>query len=258
MLKRKLSSNPVNVRVIRALREVPLFTRCSDHEFTAIAGFCDYLSVAAETSLFREGEAADAFYFVTEGLIELVKTSEAGKYKVVEFIGPGESFAEAVAFSGRPYPVTAAALMDTRLIRIDADAFRDFVQQHPEVSWQMLSALSLRLHRLVGQISSLSLLNAEQRVADHLVKNIDPAAPGEPVDKVPQRRRELASHLNMTPETLCRVLATFRSRGWIELPSSSSVIVRAVDELAALVRGNKADANSSSSYASDSSSSHRL
>ena len=211
MLKRKLSSNPVNVRVIRALREVPLFTRCSDHEFTAIAGFCDYLSVAAETS-----------------------------------------------FSGRPYPVTAAALMDTRLIRIDADAFRDFVQQHPEVSWQMLSALSLRLHRLVGQISSLSLLNAEQRVADHLVKNIDPAAPGEPVDKVPQRRRELASHLNMTPETLCRVLATFRSRGWIELPSSSSVIVRAVDELAALVRGNKADANSSSSYASDSSSSHRL
>lgn len=242
MLKRVPSSKPVNFRMIRALREVPLFKQCSDHEFTAIAGFSEYLNVAAETTLFHEGEHAEAIYFVSEGLVELVKTSDAGKDKVVELIGSGETFAEAVVFSGRPYPVTATTLMDTRLVRIDADPFRVFLQQHPEVSWRMLSALSLRLHRLVGQISSLSLLSAEQRVADYLVRNLDPAAPGRPVNKIPQRRRELASHLNLTPETLCRVLATFRNRGWVELPSSSSVIVRTPDALLTLVQGRESNA----------------
>lgn len=242
MLKRMASSKPVNFRMIRALREVPLFKQCSDHEFTAIAGFCDYLSAPAETTLFREGDPAEAIYFVAEGLVELVKTSDAGKDKVVELIGSGETFAEAVVFSGRPYPVTATTLMDTRLLRIGAGPFRGFLQQHPEVSWRMLSALSLRLHQLVGQISSLSLLSAEQRVADYLVRNLDPAAPDRPVNKIPQRRRELASHLNLTPETLCRVLATFRNRGWVELPSSSSVIVRAADALVTLVQGGEPDA----------------
>lgn len=237
MLQRTPSVRPVNLRLIRALREVPLFAQCADNEFTAIAGFCDYLNVPAETTLFRQGEAADALFFVSDGLVELVRHADGGKPKVVEFIGPGETFAEAVVFSGLPYPVTASTLLDTRGLRIDAVRFRDFLGRHPEVSWRIMSALSLRLHQLVGEISALSVLNAEQRVADFLLKNLDPAAPEAPVNKVPQRRRELASHLNLTPETLCRVLATFRSRGWIELPSSSNVIVRAPDELAALVRG---------------------
>jgi CRP-like cAMP-binding protein len=239
MLRKMPSTRPVDFRVTRVLREVPLFRQCSDHEFTAIAGFSEYLNVAAETTLFKEGEQAEAIYFVSEGLVELVRTSGTGKDKVVELIGSGESLAEAVVFSGRPYPVSASTLMDTSLIRINADPFRRFLQQHPGVSWRMLSALSLRLHRLVGQISSLSLLTAEQRVADYLVKNLDKTAPERPVRKIPQRRRELASHLNLTPETLCRVLAVFRGRGWIELPTSSSVIVKAADALAGLSRGRE-------------------
>ena len=214
-----------SLRIIRTLRDIPLFANCSDPEYATIAGFCELFRAPAETKVFSEGDPATAFFFVAEGLVELVKRSPTGKEKVVEFMETGATFAEAVVFSGAYYPVSAMALMDSQLLRIDAVRFRAFLKKHPAVSTGMLSALSMRLHELIAQISSLTLLNAEQRVGHYLLQNLDPTEPGAPVRNVPNRRKELASRLNLTPETLCRVLATFRRRGWIASPSSSTLRV---------------------------------
>jgi len=52
--------------------------------------------------LFRQGESAQGFYVVASGQIKLAFASAQGSEKVVEIIGPGQSFGEAVMFMGRP------------------------------------------------------------------------------------------------------------------------------------------------------------
>ena len=111
-----------------------------------------------------------------------------------------------------------------RLIAIDAFSLMRHLRQHPELTWQMLAVISRSLHALVGQIRSVSLHSAEQRVASYLLANHDPEEPALPIGGNPSRRSELASMLGLTTETLCRVIASFRRRGWIETADHQIVV----------------------------------
>ena len=56
--------------------------------------------------LFDRGQPALHFYVVVEGQVNLVLYSKTGEEKIVDILGPGQSFAEAVMFmSGPVYPV---------------------------------------------------------------------------------------------------------------------------------------------------------
>jgi CRP-like cAMP-binding protein len=90
----------------------------------------------------------------------------------------------------------------------------------------------------VTQITELSLLNAEQRVAAYLLEHRDTDDLDGPVGNIPYRRKDLASRLNLTPETLCRVLGHFRKRGWISMPSNSKLLIHDADALRELQAGN--------------------
>lgn len=231
MIKNPAAASVPDLRLIRALRSVPLFAQCADNEFSTIAGFSRFMITEQDTRLFEEGDACDAFYYVEDGLVELYKSLGGRKRKVVEFIGAGHTFAEAPVFSGSEYPVTAITVIPTHLVRINAVPFRRFLNAHPHVQSNMLATISMRLHQLVSQITELSLLNAEQRVASYLLENRDQSNPDDPIGNLPYRRKDLASRLNLTPETLCRVLGTFKKRGWVSILSNSKIQIIDTDAL---------------------------
>lgn len=238
MTPRNAAAPVPDLRLIRALRAIPLFSCCSDNEFASIAGFSRFIVADQDTRLFDQGDHCESFFFVHEGLVELYKTIGGNKRKVVEFIGAGETFAEAAVFARIAYPVTAVTVIPSQLVRINAAAFRRFLESHTDVQSNMLAALSMRLHQLVTQITELSLLSAEQRVAAYLLEHRDTSDPDSPVGNMPYRRKDLASRLNLTPETLCRVLGHFRKRGWISMPSNSRLLIHDVDALGELQAGN--------------------
>ena len=238
MTPRNAAAPVPDLRLIRALRAIPLFSCCSDNEFASIAGFSRFIVADQDMRLFDQGDHCESFFFVHEGLVELYKTIGGNKRKVVEFIGAGETFAEAAVFARIAYPVTAVTVIPSQLVRINAAAFRRFLESHTDVQSNMLAALSMRLHQLVTQITELSLLSAEQRVAAYLLEHRDTSDPDSPVGNMPYRRKDLASRLNLTPETLCRVLGHFRKRGWISMPSNSRLLIHDVDALGELQAGN--------------------
>jgi CRP-like cAMP-binding protein len=52
--------------------------------------------------VFRVGEPCDAFHVTVTGQVKLFVISPAGAEKVIEIMGPGQSFAEALMFTSRP------------------------------------------------------------------------------------------------------------------------------------------------------------
>lgn len=201
------------------LRKATLFSGYSDKEFAAIRQISKSQSFAAGAVLFEENEPCSAVYFVETGLVKLYLAGSKNREQIVEFIYPGDTCAEAAMFSGHGYPVSAKAVDDTQVIAVNAYQFSQFLRTHPHLTWKMLGVMSRRLHHLVGEIRSLSLHNAEQKVAGYLLRNIDPELPEHCVARpiTNTKRSALASHLGVTPETLCRVLTHFRKRGWISV-----------------------------------------
>ncbi len=209
---------------IDILRKTPLFSGYSETDLGEVARFARLAYAETGAVLFRESEPCSSIYCLVEGLVKLCLVGPKNQEKIVEFIGPGQTFAEAAMFSGQGYPGSAVAIEDSRLVSVDAYSLMRYLRQKPNLTWAMLAMMSRRLHQLVGQLKSMSLHSAEQKLAQYLLEYYDADFPGRPVANLPPRRTDLAAILGITAETLCRVIANFRKRGWITTKDSAIVI----------------------------------
>ena len=95
--------------------------------------------------VFWEGDAPDYFYVVVEGRIKIAKYSSSGKEFIIAFFGPGEMFGEVAVFEVKPYPASAQAVADTRVLAIKKDAFLSFLATRPQVALEIINVLGGRL-----------------------------------------------------------------------------------------------------------------
>lgn len=216
------------------LKSARLFSGLGDEDIEAIAEMSHLKGLRMGDVLFRGGEPCRAIYIAESGLIKLFVIGPKGQEKVIEFIEPGDSFAEAALFSGQGYPVSAMASSDSSVLAVDGFALSRYMHQHSHVGWSMLAVLSRRCHQLVGQLRSATCHSAEQRVVHYLMDNYDDEQPDAAVSHLPNRRSELACALGITPETLCRVLGKLRKGGMIET-DHNLIYVRNPEPLAELL-----------------------
>lgn len=97
--------------------------------------------------------------------------SPQGQEKVVEIIGPGKSFGEAVMFLAKPYVVNAAALEDCLPLHVAKDAIFEGVARNPGFAQRMLAGMSRRLHGLIADVESYTLHSGSQRIVGYLLKD---------------------------------------------------------------------------------------
>lgn len=204
------------------LSALPLFSDLSPAERQRIAQGCRLERVSRGDLCFRAGDACEAFHIVVSGQIKLYVASAAGQEKVIEIIGPGQSFAEAMVFLGHPHVVNAQALSETLLIRVAKQAVLAEVENDPRFSLHMLSGISRRLHGLIQDVESYTLHSGMQRLIGYLLRDVEPdVACG--LDHVcitvslPASKATIASRLSLTPEYFSRVLHELEVEGLIQI-----------------------------------------
>lgn len=201
------------------LANIPLFNEMEPAEIDLIARGAREFRVARGEVLFQRGDASNGFYLVVHGQIKLALSSPQGVEKVVELIGPGQSFGEAVMFMDKRYPVYAQALMDTLLLHISKTVVFDAIAHDPNLARKMLAGLSFRLHRLIHDVESCTLQSSTQRVIAYLIQRGEEAGTaGKDIHiSFPANKNIIASSLNITPETFSRILHTLAEGGLIEV-----------------------------------------
>lgn len=157
--------------------------------------------------LFHRGDNASHFYFVEAGQIELSLIAATGQKKVLEVLGPGRTFAEAITFMREhKYPVTSEALADSIVRQIPNQDYIDLVSSNPEACLRLLSNISRNLHARVREIERLTIQNARGRLVSYLLDHIVEVNDDEATIRLGLPRHVIASRLSMTPETLSRLL----------------------------------------------------
>lgn len=239
---------------LAALRDSALFGGFPPHHIEAVGRFTRIVHLREGEGLFAEGEPCGAIYVLVDGLIKLYVTTTQDREKVIEFVEPGDTFAEAALFSGQGYPVSAQAVTDAKLLAVDAFAFSRYLRNHGDLMWAIASQLSRRAHYLVGRIRQQSLQGAKEKVAGYLLGRWSEEEPDTALHGLPYRRADLAAAVGVTVETLCRVLTEFRSKGWIETRDSAITLLEP-DALETVVgstlthpRPEEAESASSSSH----------
>ncbi len=165
--------------------------------------------------LFSKGDPSTGFYSIIRGQIKLALPSSQGGEKVLEIMGPGQSFGEAVMFMDAPYPVFAQALCDGSGLHIAKAVLFTALARDPQLARKMLAGMSMRLHSLIHDVEAYTLQSAKQRLVAYLLQRVANENKLSALVNLPTSKTVIASRLNLTPETLSRVLHSLSEAGLI-------------------------------------------
>jgi CRP-like cAMP-binding protein len=208
---------PRTIKVEDFLKNLPLFRGLSADEVGRIAAATSQMRAPAGTILFRKGDPCTGFHVVVYGQVKLAFGASDGSEKVVEILGPGQSFGEAVMFLERPYVVFAETLADSLLLHVGKAAIVQELERSQDFARRMLGGLAQRLHHIVSDLEGYSLKSGTQRVIGYLLREISGAQAGSVEVTLPATKSVIASRLSITREHFSRILHELSQLGLIKV-----------------------------------------
>lgn len=211
--------------VATVLPRFHLFSELSAPQLEYVAADAQLLSVGRGDILFNRGDPAHGLFLLLKGQVKLAVTAPQGTEKVIGLIGPGESFGEAIIFLDRPFfPIYSQATTDSQVLQIPKHIIFDLLERDNTVARKMLAGLSLRNHQLVQDIESVALLTCTQRLIGYLLQISVGKADSNRIT-LPASKTNIASLLNLTPETLSRTMLKLQQAGLIEVHGKEIIII---------------------------------
>jgi CRP/FNR family transcriptional regulator, dissimilatory nitrate respiration regulator len=209
------------------LRNLPLFRELDLCELETIGAATTEQRLTAGTVLFRRDDPCAGVHVIVLGRVKLALLAPSGAEKVVEIVGPGQSFGEPVMFIDRSHMLYAEALNDSLLLLVHKAAILEAIARNPGFAQRMLNELSLRLYRLVADIEGYTLKSATERVTGYLLAALpEDAGPGRQAEVVLAASKSvLASRLNITREHFSRILHELSQAGLIRVSGRNILVL---------------------------------
>ncbi len=204
------------LNVDKLLAHLPLFEGMDAQVRARLAMSIHQIRIQKNEVVFRRGEPARGLFIVAAGYVKIAIPSDRTREKVIEFIGPGQAFGEAVMFLNHPYLVDVQALEDGLLLWIDKRDVEEAISHSPMFAMQMLKGLSERFETLLRDIEVVNLHTSYERVAGYLLRqpHEDELTP------LLFNKRMIASKLGLTPETFSRALHQLSVDGLISVENA--------------------------------------
>ncbi len=207
------ANHAINIEAL--LSHVPLFNGLEEDEIARVACGTREINAARGDILFHKGDNSNGFHLIVYGQVKLAFTSAQGGEKVVDILGQGQSFGEAVMFMEKPYMVYAQALSDSLLLHISKSAILGELERDPKLGRKMIAGLSMRLHHLITDVESYSLRSGRQRIIGYLLRDNMENDEKSLTITLPTNKGVIASRLNLTQEHFSRILHELSEKGLI-------------------------------------------
>ena len=187
------------VRIIRLqLRQnlvLKSLSRQQWDEFERLVHIADYAKGAL---LENQGASMMQQYFILDGILKRVVSTPAGKEMILRFAAETEIDTSYAAWRLKtPIPYSIRAVTRARTARLSMEEWVAFIERHPAVKNGFEFEVMKLMSEVMAHTITLHLLDAPGRVARFMRKH------AALVERLP--KKELASYLNLSPETLSRL-----------------------------------------------------
>jgi CRP/FNR family cyclic AMP-dependent transcriptional regulator len=168
-------------------------------------------------TVFRQGAAADAVYYIQKGKIQLTVVSEHGREAIIARLGAGEFFGEGCLAGQTLYMASAVATAESIVARIEMETMIRVLHEQPDLSETFMSFLLSRNIQIEADLVDQLFNSSEQRLARVLLllANFGKKAKMETV--IPKISQEtLAAKVGTTRARIKFFMNKFRKLGFIE------------------------------------------
>ena len=190
------------------LKKIYLFENLDENIIDKLKTISSVVKLNKENVLFYEGDESKYLYILLKGIIKLYKVTSVDKELVLKYFHENELIAEVANFEEINYPATAQAFTNIEVLKIDFEKFKEEILTNPKLSYLVMKSLITKIRNLENIVSMHLVLDSKERVAKYIFENGD--------DFFKTKNVMVAEILNITPETLSRILRVFKDENLID------------------------------------------
>lgn len=205
--------------------KVPLFAGLSHEDQVAVASLARPTRVEGDESVYQAGSDSSQLMVVHSGAVKITRIDRDGREQILRVLGPGDFMGESAFLTGRrPHHFATALEPATMCVFRHADLSR-LVREHPSVGQRMLEEVSRRLEETENRLTAVVSGDVASRLAEYIL-----SLPGREVERgieveLPIAKKDVASLLDTTPESLSRQLRRLQQSGAIESLDSRRLLI---------------------------------
>ncbi len=168
-------------------------------------------------TIFRQGDPADAVFYLDGGAVQLTVVSEHGKERVIAMLRPGDFFGEG-CLAGQPlHMASAMATAESEIIRVQKEAMVTMLHEQPAFSEMFMAFLLSRNIQIEEDLVDQLFNSSEQRLARLLLQLANFGKDGKLEPVIPKISQEiLAARVGTTRSRINYFMNKFRKLGLIE------------------------------------------
>jgi len=209
------------------LKSVSLFYDLSEKELGYISSRMITKNFETGSLIFMENSEGEKCFFVSEGSVKVTRLSKDGKEVILAMLNKGEFFGEMALLDGESRSANVIALEKTEVLTLNREDFLSVLEEYPQIAIQLLKEMAHRLRKSDRQIASLSLSDAEKRIAlcilrfadeQGVIKNGEVNIPKIPI------QQDIANMSGTSRETVSRALNLLEKEKFIRREGRELVI----------------------------------
>ena len=210
------------------LKAVSLFWDLKDEELGYIADKMISKKFENGNLIFLEESEGENLFFVVEGSVKITRLSKDGREVILAMLNAGDFFGEMSLLDGEARSANVIALENTEVLILNRHDFLEVLHNYPQIAIQLLKEMTSRLRKSDRQIVSLSLSDAEKRIALCIIRFADEQGMirnGKvTVPKVPIQQ-DIANMAGTSRETVSRAMGLLAEEKYIERHGRELIIL---------------------------------
>lgn len=216
----------------QCVRLVPIFNHLDDESMDRIGSYAYTKSYAKGEMLYRAQEEDDTLYIVNRGQVKIYRLTESGKEQLVRLLNPGDFTGEWTVFNANSrHEDYAEALKETSVCTLRNQDVQALLSDYPAISLKFLAEMSQRLARSERQTSQVATGQIGSRLVMFLADLVEDTDLEEQLITLPMTRKEIASYLGTTPESISRKFRELEEKGLIQQQTGKKIVINNLDDL---------------------------
>lgn len=194
-------------------------TAVSPLECELLASVAEVQALAAGQVVFGHTDRATSLVALREGEVALGLCTPDGTFRTERIVHGPAWLDLSAAWIDEAHAMDARTMTPTTVVRLSKDGLTQAMLRHPPLAQHLLQSLARLVQHMAANTHELMHKDAPARLAQWLTHRCEAVAglPDQAVVHLRERKRDVASQLAITPETLSRLMRSFTRQGVIEV-----------------------------------------
>lgn len=208
---------------------VPIFQELATEQLDTIESIVRHHHYQTGETIFSADDPLNQLMIVSAGQVKVYQLAANGREQLLYLLQSGDIDGEAALFENQRRTSFGEALVPTDICSIRREDFQELMQKYPSISINVLNVFGKRLTKLERQTTSTATESVEARLANYLTETA--ASLKTDTFKLPLKKKDLATFLGTTPETISRKLTRFEQQGLITQKAGKTIQINDADQL---------------------------